>query len=123
MTALVPITLPSAGCITVLDEGGSRVLRLAGEIDAETVAGYERARPSLAEIAAVDLSDVAFLSSSAVSFLIRQTRSVRERGQLPAVVGVSAHARRVLELLGATGLFRLRLSPPASRVALCDGSG
>jgi anti-anti-sigma regulatory factor len=53
----------------------------------------------------VDLSEVAFLSSSAVSFLIRQTRSIRERGQLPAVVGVSAHARRVLELLGATGLF------------------
>jgi len=105
MTALVPITLPSAGCITVVDEAGSRVLRLAGEIDAETVAGYERIRPSLAEIAAVDLSEVAFLSSSAVSFLIRQTRSIRARGQLPAVVGVSAHARRVLELLGATGLF------------------
>jgi anti-anti-sigma regulatory factor len=53
----------------------------------------------------VDLSEVAFLSSSAVSFLIRQTRSIRERRQLPAIVGVSAQARRVLELLGATGLF------------------
>jgi hypothetical protein len=42
MTALVPIRLPSAGCITVVDEGGSLMLRLAGEIDAETVAGYER---------------------------------------------------------------------------------
>ena len=53
----------------------------------------------------MDLREVTFLSSSAVSFLIRRTRRIRERGQLPAVLGVSAHARRVLELLGAAGLF------------------
>jgi len=105
MTAIVSISLPSAGCITVVDTNGAPTLKLVGEIDAENVAAHDRIRPSLPEISAVDLSEVTFLSSSAVSFLIRQTRPIRERGQLPAIVGVSAHARRVLELLGAVRLF------------------
>lgn len=105
MTALVPVWLPSAGCITVVDQDGVPALKLVGEIDAETVSAYERVRSSFAEVAVVDLSEVTFLSSSAVSFLIRQTQPVRGRGDLPAIAGVSAHARRVLELLGATRLF------------------
>jgi len=105
MTALVPISLPLAGCITVVDPDGVPALKLAGEIDAETVAAYERMRSSLVEVSAVDLSEVTFLSSSAVSFLIRRTQPTRERGQLPVIAGVSGHARRVLELLGATRLF------------------
>jgi anti-anti-sigma factor len=105
MTALVPISLPTAGRITARDRDGVLVLRLAGEIDAETVAAYQRHRSSPAPVAAVDLGEVSFLSSSAVSFLIRQTQPIRERGQLPAISAVSPHARRVLELLGATRLF------------------
>lgn len=82
------------------------MLRLVGEIDAETVTAYERAHAPVAEsVAAVDLSQVRFLSSSAVAFLIRQTRSVRDGGQLPALCGVSAPARRVLEWVGALKLF------------------
>jgi anti-anti-sigma factor len=105
MTALVPVSLPSAGSITVVEHDGEPALKLVGEIDVETVAAYERIPSPLAEIAAVDLSEVSFLSSSAVSFLIRQTQPIRKRGLLPAVAGVSPHARRVLELLGATRLF------------------
>lgn len=79
---------------------------MVGEIDAETVSAYQREQSSVVQgVVAVDLSEVRFLSSSAVSFLIRQTRSVRDRGQLPALRGVSAPARRVLELVGAIGLF------------------
>lgn len=105
MTALVPISLPTAGSITVVDQNGVPALRLVGEIDAETVAAYDRARSSLAQVTVVDLSEVTFLSSSAVSFLIRQTQPIRAQGELPAIGGVSVHARRVLELLGATRLF------------------
>jgi anti-anti-sigma factor len=105
MTALVPVRLPSAGCITVVDHDGEPALKLAGEIDLETVSAYERIPSPVVEIAAVDLAEVSFLSSSAVSLLIRQTQPIRKRGQLPAVTGVSAPARRVLELLGATRLF------------------
>ena len=82
------------------------MLRLAGEVDAETVAAYQRDHPSVGQmVAAVDMSEVSFLSSSAVSFVIRQTQPVRDHGQLPALRGVSAPARRVLELIGVIGLF------------------
>lgn len=89
----------------MVDHDGELVLTMVGEIDVETVAAYERIPSDVGEIAAVDLGEVSFLSSSAVSFLIRQTKPIRKRGQLPAITGVSAHARRVLELLGATQLF------------------
>lgn len=83
-------------------------MRLVGEIDAETVAAFGRApAPACATVAAVDLTEVSFLSSSAVSFLIRQTQAVRDRGQLPVLCGVSAQARRVLELIGVSELFAL----------------
>jgi anti-anti-sigma factor len=104
MTALVPMSLPTAGSISVVDRDGVPALHLAGEIDAETVAAHQRAG-SRAPVAAVDLGEVTFLSSSAVSFLIRQTQPIRERGQLPVISAVSPHARRVLELLGAIRLF------------------
>ena len=105
MAALVPVTLPSAGCITIVEQDGVPVLQLVGEIDAETVAAYQRAAQEHAPVTAVDLGAVTFLSSSAVSFLIRQTQPVRESGRLPALCDVSSPARRVLELLGATRLF------------------
>ena len=106
MVALVPITLPSAGSITVETRDGTRVLRLAGEVDLETVAAYQRVHPPSA-VAAVDLAEVRFLSSSAVSFLVQQTQPVRDRGQLPALLGVSVPARRVLELIGVLEHFAL----------------
>jgi anti-anti-sigma factor len=108
VTALVPVSLPSAGSITVETRSGAAVLRLVGEIDAETVAAFGRHHPTVsATVTAVDLTEVRFLSSSAVSFLIRQTQGVRDRGSFPALCGVSPPARRVLELIGAIELFAL----------------
>jgi anti-anti-sigma factor len=108
MVAVVSISLPSAGCITVDTEDGAPLLRLTGEIDAETVSAYERCHgPVPGAVIEVDLTDVRFLSSSAVAFLIQQTRPIRDRGQLPTLRGVSSHARRVLELIGALELFAL----------------
>ena len=106
MAVAVPITVPSAGTITVRTRDGEPLLRLVGEIDLETVAAYRRVQPPV-DVAAVDLTEVRFLSSSAVSFLLRQTQSVRDRGELPVLVGVSAQARRVLELIGVMKLFAL----------------
>ena len=107
MTAFVPISLPSAGSITVETRRGAAVLRLVGEIDAETVAAYRRDHPLTPAVAAVDLTEVSFLSSSAVSLLIRQTQAARDGGSLPALCGASPQARRVLELIGAIELFAL----------------
>lgn len=81
------------------------MLALVGEVDFETVAAYQRRHVETTEIVAVDLTEVSFLSSSAVSFVIRQTQAARDRGQRPVIRGVSAPARRVLELVGAIQLF------------------
>jgi anti-anti-sigma factor len=106
MHGLVPLVLPSAGSIDLANQDGVLVLQLVGEVDAEIVAAYERdSSPVTERPTAVDLTGVTFLSSSAVSFLIRRTQPVRDRGKLPAIRGISAPARRVLEMVGVIGLF------------------
>jgi anti-anti-sigma factor len=95
-------------------EAGVRVLRLVGEIDALTVDSVEaeQTRPALAEarrtrtVSVVDLSEVTHLSSTAVGFLLRQTRATRERGDLPILRGLNRHTARVLALTGAWELFQ-----------------
>jgi anti-anti-sigma factor len=106
-----PQRTPLTGRITVDCRGTDRVLRLAGEIDAATVAAFEAENSGdipgdRAPITVVDLADVTFLSSSAVSFLIRQTGPGRDRGQLPVLRTVAGPARRVLQLTGVDPLFR-----------------
>jgi anti-anti-sigma factor len=83
-------------------------LRLAGDVDASTVAGYEKLLRQLgaAVIEVVDLAEVTFLDSSGVAFLVRLTQPARERGQLPVLRGLSGTpARRILQLTGAIKLF------------------
>jgi anti-anti-sigma factor len=102
----LPIALPSAGSIVLETRDDAAVLRLAGEVDLETVAAHQRVHPPV-PVAAVDLTEVGFLSSSAVSFLLGRTQPVRDGGQLPVLLGASTQARRVLELIGVLELFAL----------------
>src|SRR5690349_14269556 len=95
-----------AGSIVVESGDDGAVLRLVGEIDMETVVAHRRDHQPV-PVEAVDLTEVSFLSSSAVSFLIRRTQAVRNRGRLPVLIGASPRARRVLELTGAMELFAL----------------
>ena len=107
---------PTGGRITVDSEHGERVLRLAGEIDADVIAVFldsHSATPASATgphappITAVDLAEVTFLSSSGLSFLVRQTQASRRDGHLPLLLGVARPARRAMEITGITALFRL----------------
>src|SRR3954452_9322628 len=103
----LPVRQP-LGRVIVDWEAGVRVLRLVGEIDALTVDSVEaeQMRPALAEarrtrtVSVVDLSEVTYLSSTAVGFLLRQTRAIRERGELPVLRGLNRHTARVLALTG-----------------------
>jgi anti-anti-sigma factor len=106
MAAFVPVKLPMAGSIVVETRGDAVVLRLVGEVDMETVVAHRRDHQPV-PVAAVDLTEVRFLASAAVSFLIRRTQSVRNGGRLPVLLGASPQARRVLELTGALELFAL----------------
>jgi anti-anti-sigma factor len=104
VAAFVPVMLPLAGSIVIETRDGASVLRLIGEVDLETVVAHEREHRPV-PVTGVDLTDVSFLSSTAVSFLMRRTQSLRNQGRLPVLLGASVQARRVLELTGAMGLF------------------
>lgn len=107
MWDLAPLSAPALGRITVEHgRGGHALLRLVGDIDAATINAYGQRAQGTSLISAIDLTEVEFLSSSAVSFVIRQTRPFRERGHLPVMRGMSPRARRVLELTGAMTMFR-----------------
>ena len=109
MTVPVPVhpVLRELGCITMGGEGGAQVLRLVGEIDMEVVIAFEQSGVSEARvISAVDLEKVTFLSSTGVTLLIRQTQAARDRGELPALGGLTDSTRRILQITGTAPLFR-----------------
>lgn len=110
MGGIVPV--PS-GRIAVESENGVTVLRLAGEIDAGVVAAFEAQHTpcDAPVIDVVDLGDVAYLSSTGIGLLLRQTRSARERGDIPTLRGLSRQAGRILELAGLAGLFEVAPTP------------
>src|SRR3954464_15942164 len=99
MWHLVPPTSQPLGRITVERDGDGHVLlRLAGDIDAATVDAYQEPQLGASVICVSDLTEVEFLSSSGVAFLIRRTQFSRERGLLPADPGLSTRAQRILQL-------------------------
>jgi anti-anti-sigma factor len=106
MGALSPLTAQPLGHITVEWDRDSYVLRLAGDIDDATVDAYQEPPFDASVIGVIDLTEVEFLSSSGVAFLIRQTQPLRDRGHLPAVRGLSARTQRVLQLTGAITMFQ-----------------
>ncbi len=110
MTVPVPVSLllRELGCITVGWEGDNPVLRLAGDIDTDAVLAFEQSGVSDSHvITVVDLTDVTFLSSTGVAFVIRQTQSAREQGHLPVLRGLTHSTRRILQLTGTSALFRM----------------
>jgi anti-anti-sigma factor len=114
VTVLFPPVQHPPGRIIADREAGVRVLRLVGEIDAMAVDAFEAGQvralgeePVRGRAASViDLSAVTFLSSSAVSFLLRHTRAIRDRGGVPILRGLNSHTSRVLSLTGVLSLFQ-----------------
>jgi anti-sigma B factor antagonist len=93
--------------ISMRAAGGRRVLHLAGRFDAHEAAGFRAALEPLlagpAPVVGVDLGDVVFLDSSALSELVRGMKRARSAGGDLVLVRLSAPARVILEL---TGLHR-----------------
>jgi anti-anti-sigma factor len=96
---------PAAGSVRVAREDGGAVMVLAGEIDADVVAVFDRSDDGSAQVIAVDASAVTFLASAGVTLLLRSTKAVRQRGQRPVLRGSSRSARRTLEVTGLLGAF------------------
>ena len=106
MWDVLPRTSEPLGRITVGREGDGYVLRLAGEIDTATVEAYQQPPLDASAISVIDLTEVEFLGSSGLSFLIRQTKPARERGLLPSLRGLTAHTQRILQITGALAMFQ-----------------
>jgi anti-anti-sigma factor len=115
MTAVAPGTQPQSltGHIVAHREGNAGVLRLVGEIDDFAVDAFCQSPLNTSvdprtdhAIQVIDLSEVTYLSSSGVGLLLRLTRSVRDRGELPELRGLSRPAQRILAHTGAISLFR-----------------
>lgn len=105
MTEPVPPTLTST---TTLD--GTPVVAFTGEVD---VATHERFSAAVLAAAAggpaqvtVDLTEVTFFDSSAVSALLVARGSLAESGTALVVGEVSAIVRRTLEIVGLYDLVR-----------------
>jgi anti-sigma B factor antagonist len=113
MPQMTPTCDSTVGGITVAMVDGQWVLRLSGEIDSDVIAtcgdvlstsmcGAQTGEPL---ITTVDLTEVTFLSSAGLGFLLRHTEATRRAGRMPVLRGATRPARRVMELTGVDRLF------------------
>ena len=90
------------------------VLHLRGEVDTATVARWDADRPApgqdgapLGPVVAVDASAAAFLNSTGVVLLVRETDAHRRAGGRPELRNPSRAVLRVLCLTGVADLFNV----------------
>jgi anti-anti-sigma factor len=88
--------------VTATEHGGSLVLAISGEVDisnVESVAEVIHALPNIDEGLLIDLSEVSYLDSSAVSMLHDLAMRLRSRAQRMVVVSPpQTPPRRILDL-------------------------
>ncbi len=108
MTMLLPRTATPLGRIAVECEAGLSVLRLVGDIDHEAVDAFEAQQSPPQSIGVIDLSEVTFMGSSALAFLLRLAQVAAGTAHQPPVLrGLSRPAHRILTLTGTIGLFHI----------------
>jgi anti-anti-sigma factor len=94
--------------------GAAHVLRVRGEIDLATAPGLEEAlAPAGAQpscLVVVDLTQCSFIDSSGLRSLLRAQERLRRAGSIVAVAGLQPNVRKVFELTGVAGAFRIHSS-------------
>jgi len=111
---VIPSSAPPhpPGAVRLEPGTGGLVLYLEGQVDAATVARWDRDRPTAdgrlqGAVVAVDASAAAFLNSAGVALLVRETESHRRAGGRPELRNPSRAVLQVLRLTGVVGLFHL----------------
>lgn len=89
---------------------GGQVLHLRGDVDAATVDRWEQDRSSAGAgaqdvVVAVDASAAAFLTSTGVALLVRETDAYRRAGGRPELRHPTRAILQVLRLTGMADLF------------------
>jgi len=100
------------GAVWLEPGDGGVVLHLRGEVDAATVARWDQDRSSRrvdgaphGAVVAVDASAAAFLNSTGVALLVRETDTHRRAGGRPELRNPSRAVLQVLRLTGVSDLF------------------
>ena len=100
------------GAVWLESGDGGQVLHLRGEVDAATVARWneDRSSPgadgaSQRAVVAVEASAAAFLNSTGVALLVRETDAHRRAGGRPELRNPSRSVLQVLRLTGVANLF------------------
>ncbi len=107
---MTPSALPPhpPGAVRLESADGGLVLHLLGEVDAGTVASWDRDRRAAGPqdaVVAVDASAATFLSSAGVALLLRETEAHRAAGGRPELRSPSRAVLQVLRLTGMVELF------------------
>ena len=106
---MTPSAMPPhpPGAVRLEPADGGLVLHLLGEVDAGTVASWDRDRAAGPQdaVVAVDASAATFLSSSGVAMLLRETEAHRAAGGRPELRSPSRAVLQVLRLTGMVELF------------------
>jgi anti-anti-sigma factor len=93
------------------EEGDSLVIRPAGELDLATLPTLEDSlRTALGRDGSpviLDLSALAFIDSTGIAVLVRESRASRENGARLSIRGAPAAVRRTFELMGVESLLPL----------------
>jgi anti-sigma B factor antagonist len=98
--------------LTISEGEGETVVRAAGELDVNTA---PELREQLAHLASegsplivVDLTDVSFIDSTALSVLVSALKRLRQADGNLELASPNPSVRRVFEITGLTRLFTIR---------------
>jgi anti-anti-sigma factor len=85
---------------------GGPVLHLRGDVDAPIVEGWEAEEPvDLLLIAAVDVSEMAYIDSIGLSFLVRWAQARAAAGQPAVIRKAGSRFEQVLHITGIGSMF------------------
>ncbi len=97
---------PLTGSISLEHEPDGAVLHMRGDVDAPVVERWEAERPSdVSPIVAVDVSKMAYLDSTGLSFLVRWAKGRSAAGRPAVIRNAGPRFEQVLYVAGISSLF------------------
>jgi anti-anti-sigma factor len=95
------------GTIELQDEAGGPVLHMHGDIDAPVLQRWEEEGEPVDRLAitAVDVSEMAYIDSIGLSFLVRWAQARSSAGQPAVIRKASPRFEQVLHIAGIGSLF------------------
>lgn len=99
------------GSVSITRTATGNVLSLHGEIDAATVAEFQRradehrTASAVPDVHVIDFTEATFVNSMAISLIVRLTASSRLAGRRPVMRGWSRQVRQVFDMVGLSEMF------------------